>query len=116
VGARLIDVIVDMLKLEGVSVMFCYPTTPLIEAAAAAGIRPLLCQQERVGVDMANGYARVRDGRPFSVFAMQYGPGGENAFAGVATAYSDSSPMLLLPLGHRREVAQLPPTFRSSRV
>ena len=31
---------------------------------------------------------------------MQYGPGAENAYSGVATAYSDSTPMLLLPLGH----------------
>jgi acetolactate synthase-1/2/3 large subunit len=115
-GSRLMDVIVDMLKIEGVSTLFCYPTTPVIEAAAAAGIRPLLCRQERVGVDMANGYARVKNGRPFAVFAMQYGPGAENAFSGIATAYSDSSPILLLPLGHRREVSQVAPSFRSSRV
>ncbi|MGE0797933.1 MAG: thiamine pyrophosphate-requiring protein [Lautropia sp.] len=115
-GMRLIDVIVDSLKREGIRVLFCYPTTPFIDAAAAAGIRPLLCRQERVGVDMANGHARVKNGRPFSVFAMQYGPGAENAFSGIATAYADSSPILLLPLGHRREVAQVPPTFRSARV
>jgi acetolactate synthase-1/2/3 large subunit len=115
-GNRVMDVIVDMLKAEGVSNLFCYPTTPVIEAAAAVGIRPLLCRQERVGVDMANGYARVSDGRPFAVFAMQYGPGAENAFSGIATAYSDSAPILLLPLGHRREVAQVPPSFRSARV
>jgi acetolactate synthase-1/2/3 large subunit len=115
-GMRLIDVIIASLKREGISVLFCYPTTPFIDAAAAAGIRPLLCRQERVGVDMANGYARVKNGRPFSVFAMQYGPGAENAFSGIATAYSDSSPILLLPLGHRREIAQVAPTFRSSRV
>src|SRR5690606_28467438 len=84
---RVMDVVVDMLKQEGVSNIFCYPTTPVIEAAAKAHIRPILCRQERVGVDMANGFARVSDGKPFSVFAMQYGPGAENAFSGIATAF-----------------------------
>ncbi|PZU83906.1 MAG: hypothetical protein DI528_15705 [Shinella sp.] len=109
------DVIAQMLWREGVTHLFCYPTSPVIEAAAAAGIRPILCRQERVGVDMANGYARALNGKQFGVFAMQHGPGAENAYSGVATAFSDSTPVLLLPLGHRREVAQVPPTFRSVR-
>src|SRR5260370_4606674 len=46
---------------------------------------------------------------------MQYGPGPENAFPGVATAYSDSTPMLLLPLGHQRDRAQVFPLFSSAR-
>src|SRR5271169_3463210 len=41
--------------------------------------------------------------------------GAENAFAGVATAFSDSTPVLFLPLGHPRETAQLFPMFKSSR-
>jgi thiamine pyrophosphate-dependent acetolactate synthase large subunit-like protein len=108
------DVIADYLKKEGVTTLFCYPTTNMIEAAAAAGIRPVLCRQERVGVDMAHGFARVSNGKRFGVFAMQYGPGAENAFSGVATAYSDSAPILLLPLGHARDTAQTFPLFRSS--
>jgi acetolactate synthase-1/2/3 large subunit len=113
---RVMDLVIDVLKQEGLDTLFCYPTTPVIEAAAKAGIRPVLCRQERVGVDMANGYTRIRNGRPFGAFAMQYGPGAENAFSGIATAYSDSTPLLLLPLGHRREVAQVRPTFRSSKT
>jgi acetolactate synthase-1/2/3 large subunit len=109
------DAIAEILKREGISHLFCYPTTPLIEAAAA-GIRPILCRQERVGVDMANGYARTLNGRPPAAFAMQYGPGAENAFPGVATAFSDGSPVLLLPLGHPRARAQVFPMFRSSRA
>jgi len=57
-----------------------------IDAAAAAGIRPVLCRQERVGVGIADGFSRTTNGRRLGVFAMQYGPGAENAFAGVATA------------------------------
>jgi acetolactate synthase I/II/III large subunit len=109
------NVIAEILKREGISTLFCFPTTPIIEAAAAVGIRPVICRQERVGVHMADGFARVANGRPPGVFAMQYGPGAENAFAGVATAFSDSTPVLFLPLGHPRETAQLFPMFKSSR-
>ena len=97
---RTIDAIAEILKREGVEYLSCFPTTPVIEAAAAAGIRPIVCRQERVGVGIADGYSRVTNGTKPGVFAMQYGPGAENAYSGVATAYSDSTPMLLLPLGH----------------
>ena len=100
---RTIDAVAQILKLEGVQYLNAFPTTPVIEAAAEIGIRPIICRQERVGVGIADGYTRVTNGRPPGVFAMQYGPGAENAFAGVATAYSDGVPMLLLPLGHPRE-------------
>src|SRR4051812_11452415 len=92
------DAITEILKREGISTMFCFPTTPIIEAAVAGGMRPVICRQERVGVHMADGAARVTNGKPAGVFAMQYGPGAENAFAGIASAYSDSTPILLLPL------------------
>lgn len=110
------DAIASILKQEGVDTLFCFPTTPIIEAAVAAGLRPVICRQERVGVDMASGFARVANGRPPAVFAMQYGPGAENAFPGIASAYSDSCPILLLPLGHNRDMAQVFPTFKSSRT
>jgi thiamine pyrophosphate-dependent acetolactate synthase large subunit-like protein len=110
------DAIAHILKREGISTLFCFPTTPIIEAAVAAGLRPIICRQERVGVDMASGFARTANGRPPAVFAMQYGPGAENAFPGIASAYSDSVPVLLLPLGHPRETAQLYPMFKSTRT
>jgi acetolactate synthase I/II/III large subunit len=112
---QVMNVIAEILKREGISTLFCFPTTPIIEAAAAVGIKPVICRQERVGVHMADGFARVSNGKPAGVFAMQYGPGAENAFAGVATAFSDSTPVLFLPLGHPRETAQLFPMFKSSR-
>src|SRR5438477_5393788 len=110
------DAITEILKREGISTLFSFPTTPIIEAAVAGGMRPVICRQERVGVHMADGCARVTNGNPPGVFAMQYGPGAENAFAGIASAYSDSSPVLLLPLGHPRETAQLFPMFKSTRT
>jgi acetolactate synthase-1/2/3 large subunit len=113
---KVIDAIAEILKREGVQYLSCYPTTPVIEACAAAGIRPLLCRQERVGAGIADGYSRITNGKRLGVFAMQYGPGAENAFAGVATAYSDSTPVLFLPLGHPRDRAQVFPLFSSART
>ena len=113
---RTADAIVEVLKREGVSTLFCFPTTSLIENAVAAGIRPIICRQERVGVDMADGFARVTNGKPPGVFMMQYGPGSENAFPGIATTFSDSVPVLFLPLAHARDQSQVFPTFRSSRT
>jgi acetolactate synthase-1/2/3 large subunit len=122
---KVVDAIARILKIEGAEFLSAYPTTPLIEATAKAEIRPVLCRQERVGVGIADGYARVTNGKRLAAFCMQYGPGAENAFPGVATAYSDSTPMLLLPLGHQRDRAQIfpcsarrapsPPSPRASR-
>ncbi|MDE2779417.1 MAG: thiamine pyrophosphate-requiring protein [Chloroflexota bacterium] len=108
-----IEAISEILKREGVEYLSCFPTTPVIEAAAAAGIRPIVCRQERVGVGIADGFSRVTDGEVPGVFAMQYGPGAENAYPGVATAYSDSTPILLLPLGEPRERQGIAPHFNS---
>ena len=108
-----IDAIAEILKREGVEYLSCFPTTPVIEACAAAGIRPIICRQERVGVGIADGYSRITNGRPPGVFAMQYGPGAENAYSGVATSFSDSVPILLLPLGHPRERQGVFPMFDS---
>jgi acetolactate synthase-1/2/3 large subunit len=113
---KVIDAIAEIMKREGVQFLSCYPTTPIIEACAAVGIRPYLCRQERVGGGIADGYSRVTNGKPIGVFAMQYGPGAENAFPGVATAYSDSTPILVLPLGHPRDRAQVFPLFSSART
>jgi acetolactate synthase-1/2/3 large subunit len=113
---KIVDAIAEILKREGVEFLSTYPTTPVIDAAAAVGIRPVLCRQERVGVGIADGFSRTTNGRRLGVFAMQYGPGAENAFAGVATAFSDSVPILVLPLGHQRDRAQVFPLFSSART
>ena len=112
---KVLDAIARIMKKEGVVYLSAYPTTALIESAAEVGIQPIICRQERVGVGIADGYARVTNGNPPGVFAMQNGPGAENAFAGVATAYSDAVPMLLLPLGHPRARDGVFPLFSSVR-
>jgi len=103
----------QILKKEGIEFLSAFPTTPVIEAIAATGVRPVICRQERVGVHIADGFARVTNGRKASVFAMQYGPGAENAYPGVATAFSDSVPMLFLPLGHPSSRESVSPMYSS---
>ena len=112
---RTLDAIAHILKKEGIEYLSAFPTTSVIESAADIGIRPIICRQERVGVGIADGYSRVTNGRPAGVFAMQYGPGAENAYAGVATAFSDAVPMLLLPLGHPTGRDGVYPHFSSVR-
>ena len=91
------DAIARILKQEGVDFMGVIPMNTLEEAGAVLGVRPMIFRQERVGVNLADGYSRVTNGRGVGVFSMQAGPGAENAFAGVAQAYADSVPILLLP-------------------
>ena len=110
------DLVARILKQEGVDFMGVIPFNSLEEAAAKAGIRPLIFRQERVGVNLADAYTRVTNGRGTGVFAMQAGPGAENAFAGVAQAYADSVPILLLPASAPRNRAGVHPTFSPSRT
>lgn len=112
---QVVDAVSEILKREGVEFIACYPTNTLIEAAAVAGIKPVICRQERVGVGIADGFTRVTNGRRIGVFTMQAGPGAENAFSGIATAFSDSVPVLLLPVGHARSTSQVHHFFRSVR-
>jgi acetolactate synthase-1/2/3 large subunit len=109
-------VIAEILKREGTEFLSCYPRNPLIEACAAIDIRPILCRQERVGVGIADGFSRIRRGKVNGVFAAQAGPGIENAFAGVAQAFAENVPMLIIPAGmplHRQYVR---PVFRAAEV
>ncbi len=110
------DLIARILKQEGVDYMGVIPFNSLEEAAARAGIRPLIFRQERVGVNLADAYTRVTNGKRTGVFSMQAGPGAENAFAGVAQAYADSVPILLLPASAPRNRNGVHPTFSPSRT
>ena len=93
-------VLAGILKQEGTEFVFCFPNNPLIDAAASAGIRPIITRMERGAVNMADGYSRVNNGSKNGVCLVQAGPGIENAFPGVAQAFADSSPIFMLP-GHQ---------------
>lgn len=105
------DVIAEILKREGVTFLSCYPRNPLIDACARADIRPVICRQERVGVGIADGFSRASRGHGVGVFAAQVGPGIENAFPGIAQAYADNSPVLVLPSAVSLSRSNTPPLF-----
>src|SRR6516162_6083337 len=103
--------IARILKLEGVEQVFCFPYTPILDALAEEGIRPIVARQERVAENMADGYSRASNGRKLGVVTVQASAGAENAFAGIAHASTDSSPLLVLPGHPGRAFAGVPPTF-----
>ncbi len=107
------EAIAEILRREGVEIIFGYPVNHVLEAGASIGIRPVIVRQERVGLHMADAMSRVSSGRKIGVFAMQHGPGSENAFGGVAQAYSESVPILVLPMGYPQRQAQVDPNFNS---
>jgi acetolactate synthase-1/2/3 large subunit len=106
--------VAEILKREGVRFLIGYPVNPVIEAAAVADIRTIIVRQERVGLHMADAVSRLSSGSRIGVFAMQHGPGAENSFGGVAQAYADSVPIVVLPAGFPRRLAGVPPNFSSA--
>ncbi len=106
--------IAEVLRREGVSVIFGYPRNAVLETAAEIGIRPVIVRQERTGVHMADALSRLTRGKHMGVFAMQHGPGTENAYGGVAQAYSESVPVLVLPQGYARRIAFVPDNYNAS--
>jgi len=53
------EAIAQILKAEGVNFVSCFPPNKLINPSASQGIRTILTRQERVAVNMADGYTRV---------------------------------------------------------
>ena len=106
--------IAEILKREGVDILFGYPRNAVLEAAAEADIRIVIVRQERTGLHMADAYSRMTRGKKMGVFAMQHGPGTENAYGGVAQAYSESIPLLVLPAGYARRLAHVPDNYNAT--
>ena len=106
-----VEAIAEILKQEGTEFIACYPAQPLIEAAAVAGIRPIMCRQERMGMAIADGFSRTTNGQRIGVFCMQHGPGSENAFPGAAQSFADNVPMLIIPGGEATQRAHIGPGF-----
>lgn len=108
------NAIARVLKEEGIKFIIGYPVNPIIEAAAEADIRTIIVRQERVGLHMADAVSRLSSGDDIGVFVMQHGPGAENAFGGVAQAYSESVPILVMPGGYQRRLMHRYPNFNST--
>src|SRR5262245_46406924 len=105
------EAIARILQSEGVELLFSYPANPLIDAAAEIGIRPIIARTEKTLINMADGYTRATNGRKTGVVVTQGGPGIENAFGGIAQAYADSIPILVLPGGGNQHSLGIPTGF-----
>jgi acetolactate synthase I/II/III large subunit len=111
---KVADAIAEILRREGVEVVIGYPVNHILERGAAAGIRPIVVRQERTGLHMADAVSRVTSGDKLGVFVMQHGPGTENAYGGVAQAYSESVPILVMPMGYARRLAWVERNYNAS--
>jgi len=106
--------IAKILKMEGVEFVSGFPQNDIFEAGAEAGIRCIISLTERVGVNIADAYTRVSNCKHNGVCLVQSGPGIENAYSGIAQAYSESVPILVMPAGADRR-QQRPPSFMAAK-
>jgi len=94
-GAR---ILLECLKLEGVDTVFGYPGGTVIniydELYSFPDIRHILPRHEQAGVHAADGYARASG--KVGVAIATSGPGATNTVTGIATAYMDSIPLVVI--------------------
>ena len=92
------DALVRALQEEGVEKIFGYPGGAVLHIYDALFrqnlIEHFLVRHEQAATHMADGYARAT-GRP-GVVLVTSGPGATNAITGIATAYMDSIPMVVI--------------------
>jgi acetolactate synthase I/II/III large subunit len=92
------DVLVECLYRAGARVLFGMPgshSATIYDALAQQGkIRTILIRNEQAGAFAADGYARVT-GQP-GIICTTAGPGATNALSGIAEAWADSMPVLLI--------------------
>ena len=91
------QIIVECLKKEGVDALFNYPggvVLPLFDELHSASFRQVLVRHEQAAVHAADGYARSTG--KVGVALATSGPGATNTVTGIATAYMDSIPIVVL--------------------
>lgn len=92
------EIVVQFLQDEGVEYVFGYPGGAVLHIYDAIfrqdKLRHILVRHEQGAVHAADGYARAT-GKP-GVALVTSGPGATNAVTGIATAYMDSIPMVVL--------------------
>jgi acetolactate synthase I/II/III large subunit len=91
------EIVVESLKKEGVDAIFNYPggaILSLFDELQRASIRRFLVRHEQAAVHAADGYARA-SGKA-GVALVTSGPGATNTVTGIATAFMDSIPIVVL--------------------
>jgi thiamine pyrophosphate-dependent acetolactate synthase large subunit-like protein len=109
------QIVARILKQQGMKHIIGFPSSDLFDAAAELDIPPVIARTQRVAVNLAEGHARTSAGRDLTVVTVQYGPGAESAFGGIAQAYNDRAPILFLPTGYPRGSEAVAPNFESRR-
>jgi thiamine pyrophosphate-dependent acetolactate synthase large subunit-like protein len=105
--------IAEIMKREGIDILTAYPVNHLIEFSAELDIRPIIVRQERTGLHMADAISRMTSGKKIGAFCMQHGPGTENAYGGIAQAFAESVPILVVPGGYARRLAHVEPNYNA---
>jgi acetolactate synthase-1/2/3 large subunit len=111
-----LEAVARILKLEGVDWVSCFPSNNLIEAIAQEGIKLTMFRHERGAIMAADGYSRSSHRKKYGVNVTQGGPGAENGMGGIAQAYADNIPILLLPGGPPLSAWSVKPNFSPSRM
>ena len=91
------EIMVKCLEAEGIKVVFGYPGAticPFYDKIYDSDIKHVLVRQEQNAAHAASGYARC-SGKP-GVCVATSGPGATNLITGIATAYTDSIPMVAI--------------------
>jgi acetolactate synthase-1/2/3 large subunit len=90
------DLAARILKAEGTKQVFTFPDDPLATPCGEIGIKPYLAKTERGAIAMADAYTRVKNGSEIGVCSVMGGGGIENSFEGIAQAWEDLVPILLV--------------------
>jgi thiamine pyrophosphate-dependent acetolactate synthase large subunit-like protein len=109
------QVVASILKQEGVKQIIGFPNSELFDAGAELDIPPVITRTQRVAVNIAEGFARTTAGSELAVVTVQYGPGVESSFGGIAQAFNDRAPILFLPTGYPRGSEAVSPNFEARR-
>ena len=92
------DMLIRALHDEGVEIIFGYPGGAVLHIYDAIfrqdKVEHILVRHEQAATHAADGYARAT-GKP-GVVLVTSGPGATNAITGLATAYMDSIPMIVI--------------------
>ncbi len=91
------QIIVECLRKEGVDLIFNYPggaVLPLFDEFQGAPFEQILVRHEQAAVHAADGYARATG--KVGVVLVTSGPGATNTVTGIATAFMDSIPLVIM--------------------
>lgn len=92
--------VAKILKAEGTDFVSHYPFVPITQELLDEGIRVIVTRHERTSLSMADAYTRLSMGHKNGVAMCQLGWGAHNILGGLAEAYDDLSPMLMIPAGY----------------